>query len=428
MRIIRIALNNPKGSLVFIAMVIFFIVSISLQLFQNAYTTQYIPSDTYTYEKAINLFYDHLKPDHARPIGFSILAGIPKLFVSKPTINQLITWNYFINIVMWVLTVLTIYKAVKLNLNKKSSILLSVLFILCVANIAQTSVLLTETVSCFLITLIGYNLLLFYKKKSLVNFIITIVLVNISVLIKPGMIYLAAFFNLIFLWYYFKKNYALSFKLLAPLAFTWFLVFSQSLLMYHSHGKFTVSFIDKYTWYLYLGAESNAEANTIDYITERNDRRIRIEPLSFENRFTLASDDFRTQLKTHPEIIIKNLVSNICDNVNVGNIRISSATDFNDTQNFNYVRYYLYLISKAQNIVFSIFGLLVTLLALIRIKFLSLALFLSCSIICYIIITSGISFWEGDRFNIVFYPLVLISCSYLLKEIKWFKPAKPITE
>ena len=146
--------------------------------------------------------------------------------------------------------------------------------------------------------------------------------------------------------------------------------------------------------------------------------------MPYKDRYELANKDLEKQLKSHPKLIFKNFRNNILDNIVVGNMRIAIAEDYSKVPYFNYVKYYMYLISKAQNILFSFLGLFLTLLFLIRYRLLSLPLLMSCAIIFYIIMTSGISFWQGDRFHIVFYPLVLIVLSYILSEYKWFKKSK----
>lgn len=424
MAIIKFAYKKPYTVLIIIGFIVFITVSASLQLFTNAYSPEYIPSDTYTYIRASKSLYGELKPDFARPMGYSILSGLPHLVYAEPSLNQMISWNFFFNLILWIITILTLFAALRLHLNKKGSLLLTVAFILCVGNVAQISVLLTETLACCLLTLIGYQLLSFYKKKIDLNLAYAVALMNFLVLVRPGMIYLAFFFNIIFIGFFFKHKVAPSLKILLPVICSVLMVFSYALAVYNTHDKFTVSFIDKEAWYLYLGAESKAAAINVSFLEVREIRRNIIYHLPFKDRYELAKNDLKSQLLSNPKLILDNFVSNIFDNIIVGNIRISGADDYCDIPYFNYIRYYLYLISKAQNILFSILGIFLTLFLFIRFRLLSLSGFMSCIIICYILLTSGISFWEGDRFNIVFYPLLLIVLSYILTEYRWFNKNK----
>lgn len=425
MKIFKIVYKNPKVSIVIIAITVFFVISSSLQLFTNAYSSDYIAPDSYTYITASSILYNGLDPHHSRTMGYSALAGLPHVVFSEPTLNQMISWNYFLNFNLWLMTIITLFAALRLHLNKKSSFLLTLFFIFCIGNIGLISDILTETLACLLITLIGYQLLYFHKRKAGLNLAYAVALMNFLVLVRPGMIYMTVIFNSIFFVYIIKYKVLLFLKVILPVAFTILMIFIQASLIYKAHGNFTISYIDKYTWYLYLGAQSSADAKNISFPSKERDIRNNImNPLSYKERYELANMDLVKQLKSHPKLIFSNFVNNILGNIVVGNMRIAIAEDYSKVPYFNHIRYYLYLISKAQNILFSFLGLFLTLLFLIRYRLLSLPLLMSIAIICYIIITSGISFWQGDRFHLVFYPLLLIVLSYFLANYKWFNKSK----
>ena len=78
-------------------------------------------------------------------------------------------------------------------------------------------------------------------------------------------------------------------------------------------------------------------------------------------------------------------------------------------------KYYdvLFYISALQNKLYVFAVFCACLLLLFYIKKIDFLLITSLGITFYLIITSGISFWQGDRFHIVFYPISILACSYL---------------
>jgi hypothetical protein len=243
---------------------------------------------------------------------------------------------------------------------------------------------------------------------------------NFLVLVRPGMIYLTFIFNMVLIGYLIRYKISPTLKISLPMLFTIVMIFMQAFTIYKTYGNFTVSYIDKYGWYLYLGAQSNADATGVSFFTEKDIRSTILYSLPFKEQHGLAKKDMRFQLKSHPKLVLGNYIHNVYDNIVIGNTFIAKAKDLVGVPYYNYVRYYLYLIAKAQNILFSILGLFLSFFIVFRYKMMNLSLFMSSAIICYTILTSGISLGQGDRFHLVFYPLVLIVFSYFLTGYRWF--------
>ena len=161
--------------------IFFFILSDTLLLSLGKDDASYI-------EAAKQLWYQHsFHP--IRPIGLPLLSGIP-LLLAKST-EGIIGTFMIINIVLWLFTFLLIYKTLLIQTNRKNLALAgSILFSLGISTVSYTFVVLSETLYIFTLTLLVYQLCLFFKTKSYNHLVLAITILVFSCLIKPVSWYL----------------------------------------------------------------------------------------------------------------------------------------------------------------------------------------------------------------------------------------------
>ncbi|SDB22436.1 hypothetical protein SAMN03097699_0173 [Flavobacteriaceae bacterium MAR_2010_188] len=412
--------NYPITLLLFSAVFMFVIITLLLNLLSLAFNPAFIPPDTSTYINAANVFYKYLDFSPTRPMGYPILLGIPHFFIANPTNDDLISWGYILNFCFWLASVYFLYKSLLVMVQPVQAFVFTFLFITCVSNIAQTSVILTESLSCFLLTLLLYFLVLFAHTKRLISMGFVTLIITVLILVKPGFIYLGIVFNLILWGYHFFKGETPSLKIVFPLFIIYLLIFVQSYHNYSKHGNFTISYIDKYTWYLYIGAEASADSKSITYSMESDLRSPYFQSLTLREKHELASQDLAKQLKLNKGLVIKHLFLNIIENGHRGNPHIAAVGYHSKSIFLRYIRHYLYLFSRLQNVTLSLTAVFLCLALVLTSLRRSLMMWMLCSIIFYVMFTSGISFWQGDRFHIVLYPLIIFGSARLAHQMGWF--------
>lgn len=178
--------------------------------------------------------------------------------------------------------------------------------------------------------------------------------------------------------------------------------------MYKTYDKATVSFIDKITWYYYLGAESQAKAEGIPLNSIIESRRLEFSGKSFNEQSQISSADMKRQIRENAYIVFKQWGLNIVENSISGNSVISSIRRENQSEFMNKFARLLHLVSRFQNIFFTlVFFFSIFFLAKKKFNY-SITIFLLTAIVGYVIITSGISFWQGDRFHYILYQSIII--------------------
>ena len=274
---------------------------------------------------------------------------------------------------------------------------------------------LTEPLVSFTLSLITYCLLKYSKNQKAKYLIIAASLLNLAILIKPGFLYLGIFASLGLITYlvYFNKCIR-SKKLLSFFILSIVLILIQNISMYRNYEKFTTSFIDKITWYHYLGAESYAVANNTSLKTIKESRKLDLSEKSFKEISQICKDDLKRQIMNHPHIIFKQWILNIANNSISGSSILNVKGDKNRLSSvFSEL---FYIITSFQNFFFILiylFSVITILRGFFRCNF---AIILLATLVAYVILTSGISFWQGDRFHYILYPTIIKVFLLLIKD------------
>ncbi|MCK5824152.1 MAG: hypothetical protein KAG96_01965 [Ichthyobacteriaceae bacterium] len=402
--------------IVIVSVVIAFAFFVLTGIYINIFNDAFILPDSRSYIDASNMLYNNFKPHPFRPMGYALILGLPNVFIKLVTVNQYIIFGVFLNLVSWLGSIIVFYKTLMLSFGNKTSFWISIIFALSIGNIAIAFMVLTEPITMFLLVLALYNVIKYSKYKNLSNLIIPSSLINILVLIRPGFFYVSILFSIFLIAFLLYKKIKWN-KYLIFFTFSIAIIFLQLFMMHKSYGNYTASYIDKITWYKYLGAESNSNNFNHNYIVERDLRIANLEGKLWKEKSVIATDDLKYQVSTNIINILKEYTLNFAENSVGGSIIIETVQGINiDNNNSIYktTNSFLHLITKLQNIFYIVIFILSLLILLKKYNKIDFAIYPLLVIVLYVLLTSGISFWQGDRFNIILYPIIIVIFMHLL--------------
>lgn len=396
----------------FIAIVWILFFPYVLQLSCN-YTVE---GDEGSYLFAAKKLYLNLKIDDGRPLLISAINGFPLLLGFSE--HSIFKWILFVNLLCWFSTIILIYKISIKNTDKKFGFLLSLIFVFCIGNLAITYELLSESV--FILMLI---LSIFFINKYLITnnntyLTLTTALLLLAILVKPLSIGLVFIFIFLFM-RKIKKIFFNKFSFL--ILFSLSLIFIQMYSLKREYGNFTVSYIDSFTYYNYLGTRAQNLKNNIEFSQGNSKRYADFAKASSSQQRKIANEDLKNQLKTNPINLLKAYFINLYINSSKGSATVHGSKNISKSNYFYNFQLVFKAISKLQNIIFTIVGIPLSILCIISFRKQKIFFNILSLIILYVFFVSGISSDQGDRFHIVLYPLIIL----LLLNTKWFK-SKPL--
>lgn len=271
--------------------------------------------------------------------------------------------------------------------------------------VQYSNMILTESLFLFLV-LVGFVLLRkFIETKrdfGLYGFLLCML---IATLVRPGLFYfslLAIVLSLVFL---VKSKRFLSTIVVTLGAL--FLLGVPMRIMKNTYGNHTISYIDKITQYRYL----NVQCQSLDRneaLTETmkwRDAEFNTQKENLPELTRMADDETYFFLTSKPALFIKAFANNLYLNFHAGNEYLPTEIPI--------MGRHFYGLSRMLNMLF-------VLLMLVCVGFFVLRLILSKNKSAYIFpaillfycfycwFTSGVSFFQGDRFNIVWMPVLVI--------------------
>jgi hypothetical protein len=110
------------------------------------------------------------------------------------------------------------------------------------------------------------------------------------------------------------------------------------------------------------------------------------------------------------------------ENFKSGNSCIEDLKNYNKNENYDYWKEMIFNITKWQNRLFTLLGVLLASFFVYNNFRKEKIYFFVALFIFYIIGTSGISCGQGDRFHLVTFPFVILLFGKILSETKRFKP------
>ncbi|UPT69762.1 MAG: hypothetical protein M0D53_11440 [Flavobacterium sp. JAD_PAG50586_2] len=344
------------------------------------------------------------------------ITGIPYLFGGSDA--SIFSFSFYVNLFCWFSSFLFLFEILKEFAKPKVAFWFTVLAILILGNTVHVFHLLTETIYQFFIILAFYLLIKYYKTNKFWYFSLSLSLFLSSMLIKPGSKFLAVVITLYFISGIFR-NYKS--KSLVFIYGSLLMILIQCVGMKYQFGNFTISYIDAPTYYNYIGSKAICIKNGKEWKQMNNPRADYLYACEAKDQRKIAGEDLRNQLQFNTVNLIKAYMSDVRDNTVSGNSCIEECKNYKGKSYFDFWRIVLFDLSKWQNRFYTLFGFLLSGFYLWKtykkpnpITFISF-------FILYIIMLSGISCGQGDRFHMVTFPFAIILLVKYLSETKRFK-------
>lgn len=381
-----------------------------------------IPVDTFSYIKASDMLYNDLVPHPTRPLGYALISGLPNLVFSNLNDNYYISFGVFLNLISWITSLVFFNKTLRLFFTPKFSFLVSLIPMFSFGGVFSVFWMLTEPIIVLFLSLISFSLSKYVKKDDIKHLIVATSLLNFATLVKPGFIYLGLTASIALIIYLTQDNRNKNIKIPAILFITSLIFITlQAGIMYKTYDKVTVSFIDKITWYYYLGSESEAEAEGIPLDTIRELRRQELSGKSLSEQSRIISSDMKRQIRENTYIVFKNWGLNIIENSKSGNSIIFSIRNELKQKYMKLFTTLLLITTILQNISFILILLFCAFLMAKKYFKYNIAILLLTALLFYVIITSGISFSQGDRFHYPLYQSIIIIFLLTMKDSVYAK-------
>jgi hypothetical protein len=333
----------------------------------------------------------------------AIIFGLPYLFGGDDA--AIYNFSFIVNIISWLGIALLVFSFLKKYLSPNMSLVFTLLFYSILGSAFINFHLLTESIFTFLILLSFYLIDKYYKSKSFHYLALAISILLFTVVIKPG----AMFFAIVLLIFFSRtliKNYNKRSTVFIYMSLG--LILFQGIKMKEQYGNFTISYIDGVTYYNYLGSKALCLKENKEFKQGENKRADYIFSLPLPEGKIVAAKDAVEQLKTNSTNLIKAYLLDIADNTKSPSDCISICRNIEGKSYFEFVKKSMLVISKYQNRFFTLIGFILALYYCLR-SFKKQDIYTLMSLyILYIMATSGISSQQGDRFHIVFFPVVII--------------------
>lgn len=388
-----------------------------INLLLSLYSQNDLCVDCENYLESAIYLYQKFEVHYYRPVGMSIIYGLPMLFGSD---NYLDLYNYviFINILFYIGIILYFFKICNLFSDKKKSFYFSLLLLMYFGISLHINEILSEIPFVFFILIAFYYLAKYYILSKPNYLFYSISLFLFTILIRPGIIYFSIGI-LVFYLFAIYKNWSIKRIIILVLPVT--LILFQMIKMKEQYGNFTISYIDAVTYYNYLGSKAIClkENKTLDQ--NNNKRADFIFKQTYKNQKSIAYEDLLYQIKNNTFYLVKAYVDDIEENTKTSTSRIQYLENIEKDGYFHKKISIISEITEWQNKLTTLLGLLLTIYFTVTFKKHNKIVFIFVLYFNYIFFISGVSSTQGDRFHIVFYPIVLFLVLYFKQSLSVFK-------
>lgn len=389
------------------------ILNVLLQLDQQ--TLIYPDCDNYL--ESAQKMYLKFTGHYYRPMVMAFITGIPYLFGSSD--SGIFQWSLWVNIFCWLGTSILLFEIIKEFAAKKVAFGFAVLPFMIFGNIILNFHLLTENIFVFFIMLAFYLLFQYYKTKNFCYLSLSLSLLLTSMLIKPGAKFFAIIITLFFikeiLRHYSSKNMIFIYGSLLMIAI-------QVVGMKAQYGDFTISYIDGVTYQNYIFSKAECFRNGEEYNQLHNPRAEYLFGLDFTDQKRVALEDAKQQVKNNLPNVVKAYFDNLLENSKSGNACISDLKNYKNKNDFTVWKSLMFDITKWQNRFFTVLAILLSVFFLLKYYKRERLYFFIAFFITYIIVLSGISCGQGDRFHLVTFPFAILLLAKFLSDKNWIKP------
>jgi len=364
------------------------------------------------FESAIYLF-KNFEVHYYRPIGMSIIYGLPILFGYD---NYLDLYNYviIINILFYTGIIIYFFKICCLFFDKKKSFYFSLVLLTYFGISLHLNEMLSEIPFIFFTLIAFYCLAKYYILGKTDYLFYAISLFLFTILIRPGILYFA--FG-IFIFYLFTIHKNWSIKRVLILIIPAILILFQMIKMKEKYGNYTISYIDAVTYYNYLGSKAICLKYDKTLNQNSNKRADFIFNQTYKNQKNISYQDLIYQIKNNTNYLVKAYIDDVEENTKTATSRLQNLKNIKNEKYFDLKIKLFSEITEWQNKLTTLFGLLLAIYFTITFNKHNKVVFVFALYFIYIFFISGISSTQGDRFHIVFYPIVLILLLIFLKKI-----------
>ena len=197
----------------------------------------------------------------------------------------------------------------------------------------------------------------------------------------------------------------------------------QAVGMKAQYGDFTLSYIDAVTYHNYICSKAECYKNGKEYSQLDNPRAEYLFSLDFTDQKKVAEADLKKQITTNFPNFVKAYFSDVFENSTSGNACIEDLKNYRNENNFSLWKQIIFSITKWQNRIFTLLAVLLSAFFLLKtFRKPDLSTFVGFFIL-YIIVLSGISCGQGDRFHVITFPFAIVLLIKYLSETKRFKPS-----
>jgi hypothetical protein len=376
---------------------------IALDFLMQGRSQTFISPDAQSYMDSAENLYVHWRGHNYRPMLMAAINGIPYLFGAPKA--AILAFGFWVNLFCWLGSLVLLLEIAHHFLKPKTAFLLALPAVFLIGLNAIVFELATEHIYLFFVLLAFYFLARYYKTERFKFLCSGLALLVLMMLVKPGVKFFAILLTLVFI----REiifNYSSKFAWL--IYGSYFLVLMQCAGVKYQFGNFTLGYIDAVTYYDYLGARAKALQTNQSFHEVWLDRVTYIYSRPCPEQKQIASADFLDQLQSNSTNLVKAYGLDLVENATTGSVQIVLMQNEKGMDYFKEVKILVYSISEWQNRLLSVLGFLLSVWAIRRFRNDQKPFAIIGGFVLYTILLSGVSCSEGDRFNVVTFPLVLI--------------------
>lgn len=374
--------------------------------------------DTFSYIDAAKLMLNGIKPHSLRCFGYAGFLTLPyTLFKLTPAFFWFV---YIVQNILLLLSFQFIYKIIAIYSNARKAFWAVMLLMVNITYVVFAFHVMTEISFLFLMVGSFYCIHLYFVKQQSKHLLLSFLAICIATLFRPGLIHFTLLFGILLaLFLLIKKKNWVAFGLVFLIFLT--TIGFQAYKMQEQFGMYKISFIDDVTMYRYLNTSTIAKIEGKDklYLMAERDRLIylKLKNIDSDKAFIINHEIVKNEtsrlITNHWNSFLYAFAENLFTNFHTGNTFIR---DLPEDKIINHaIRKRLFDYTRIWNMLFVITLFLMNLLIIFhfiskeihknRILFLSFFLLIFCD---YSYITSGISFFQGDRFNVIWMPMLVV--------------------
>jgi hypothetical protein len=373
----------------------------------------FIYPDSFSYFDAATDLFLHLHGHCYRPIGFAFLTGLPYLFGAKGVV--IFSWSIGLNVFFWLGSALILFELAKQYCSAGWAFAVALVYLSCVGPATITQHLLTENCYTFIILVFLFFWDRYQRSNTYLFLALAVSVILFSMLVKPGSKFLA----ILVLVYSISRIYTHRKAKINWLIYGVLVLIAIQLIgMKAQFGNATLSYIDGITYHNYLCTKAVCLKQGVPYQQINNERAAYLHQFSLPERKRIAADDFKTQLTGNTVNMVKAYLSNLWDNTISGSPYIQDCVNRNAVPSFDKTKELVFGVSKWQNRLFTTAGVLLAIGYLVVYSSAGKSIAMTAIVLLYIVLLSGVSCSQGDRFHLVIYPLTLILAVRFLTDWK----------